>query len=447
MKLYAEISKSEALDDGTIKVWGYASTEVKDSDDEVIRADAMKAALPDYMKFGAVREMHQAKAAGTAIEASVEEDGRTYFGAHVVDSEAVKKVKAGVYKGFSIGGKVTKRDEMNKSIITGINLVEISLVDRPANPEAVFTMFKADTIENQVSAVDELADLLNKGEISPEALLEFAKSKKEPAPAVNSTEENTEGNTSTETADAEKAVKAEELKKGMSAVCWFADLLSGIGSLTDCAEWESQVEGDQSPIPQQLRDWLAQGIEIFKAMSEEETTELMADLQAMVKDDSAIETIEQSDKTGDLAKAGAKFSKDAKAKLAKAHQAIKEANDHLAAIGYEGNDADEDDAGKAGQADDLSKVTGELDLVKSQLSKVMTEKESLEKRLKAIEAQPAPGKALLKAIDKTADQGGEGLSKANKDSETDLVKGSHGDVNEVASLIKSIHKQGGVLTL
>ena len=105
IKLYAEIGKSEELSDGTIKVWGYASTNTVDADGETVTADAMKAALPDYMKFGAVREMHDSKkAAGTAIEASVGDDGRTFFGAHIVDAEAVKKVKAGVYKGFSIGG-------------------------------------------------------------------------------------------------------------------------------------------------------------------------------------------------------------------------------------------------------------------------------------------------------------------------------------------------------
>ena len=84
MKLYGEISKTEAQDDGTIKVWGFASSTAVDSDGDTITAEAMKAALPDYMKFGAVREMHQAKAAGTAIEAEVQEDGRTYFGAHIV---------------------------------------------------------------------------------------------------------------------------------------------------------------------------------------------------------------------------------------------------------------------------------------------------------------------------------------------------------------------------
>ena len=143
-KLYAEIAKMEAQDDGTVKVWGYASSEAVDSDGEVIAAEAMKAAIPDYMKFGAVREMHGSNAAGTAIEINVEDDGRTFFGAHIVDPVAVTKVKTGVYKGFSIGGSVTSRDELNKSQITGLKLTEISLVDRPANPDAVFTCFKAD---------------------------------------------------------------------------------------------------------------------------------------------------------------------------------------------------------------------------------------------------------------------------------------------------------------
>ena len=40
---------------------------------EAPTVETMKAALPDYLKFGAVREMHQAKAAGTAIEAEVQD--------------------------------------------------------------------------------------------------------------------------------------------------------------------------------------------------------------------------------------------------------------------------------------------------------------------------------------------------------------------------------------
>ena len=157
-KLYAEIAKMEAQDDGTVKVWGYASSEAVDSDGEIIAAEAMKAAIPDYMKFGAVREMHGSNAAGTAIEINVEDDGRTFFGAHIVDPVAVTKVKTGVYKGFSIGGSVTARDELNKSQITGLKLTEISLVDRPANPDAVFTCFKADKPKDEEEADKEEDD-------------------------------------------------------------------------------------------------------------------------------------------------------------------------------------------------------------------------------------------------------------------------------------------------
>ena len=35
-KLYAEISKTESQDDGTVKVWGYASSQAVDSDGVLI---------------------------------------------------------------------------------------------------------------------------------------------------------------------------------------------------------------------------------------------------------------------------------------------------------------------------------------------------------------------------------------------------------------------------
>jgi hypothetical protein len=180
MKLYADISKTEPQDDGTLKVWGFASSDAKDSDGETITPDAMKAAIPDYMKFGAVREMHGSSAAGTAIEIAVDEVGKTTFGAHIIDPIAVKKISHGVYKGFSIGGKATSRDPVNKTIITGLKLVEVSLVDRPANPDAVFTMFKAEKSTDEVadlekSAIADIAEMLNSKTITPSQILKAAK--------------------------------------------------------------------------------------------------------------------------------------------------------------------------------------------------------------------------------------------------------------------------------
>jgi HK97 family phage prohead protease len=142
-KLYGTISKVEDNPDGTITVYGIASSNSRDGAGEIVHSDAMKAALPDYSKFPALREMHQSIAAGRVVEADVDEDGITNIAALVVDPTAILKVKTGVYAGFSIGGKVTKRDSADRTIITGLRLVEISLVDSPCNPDASISMWKA----------------------------------------------------------------------------------------------------------------------------------------------------------------------------------------------------------------------------------------------------------------------------------------------------------------
>lgn len=149
---FGQILKTEEQDDGTIKVYGIASTGSRDGANEIVAPEAMKAALPDYSKFPSLREMHDAqKAAGTVLEAYVDDDGATQISAHVVDPIAVKKVQTGVYKGFSIGGKVLARDTQDRSIIKGLRLIEISLVDTPCNPDAVLTMWKAEAMTNPTS--------------------------------------------------------------------------------------------------------------------------------------------------------------------------------------------------------------------------------------------------------------------------------------------------------
>src|SRR5438477_11035556 len=55
MRFYWPIQK---LDHEQHMVWGYASTEAEDEQGEVIRRDALAAALEDYMRFANIREMH-----------------------------------------------------------------------------------------------------------------------------------------------------------------------------------------------------------------------------------------------------------------------------------------------------------------------------------------------------------------------------------------------------
>lgn len=140
--IYGALSKIEEQADGTLRVFGIASSGSRDDAGEIVDPAAMKAALPEFAAHPSIREMHQPIAAGRALEVSVDKDGITHVVAHVVDPGTVSKVRHRVLTGFSIGGRVLKRDPNDPTIIRAIKLNEISLVDRPANPDAVVNLFK-----------------------------------------------------------------------------------------------------------------------------------------------------------------------------------------------------------------------------------------------------------------------------------------------------------------
>jgi hypothetical protein len=143
--LYAELRKVEDQDDDSVRVTGFASSEAVDADGEVVTASAIRDSLPDYFRngTGALREMHQMVAAGVVVEAEIDGANRTVVIAKVVDPGTIRKLRAGVFRGFSIGGKVLARDPKNRKLVTKIRLDEISLVDRPSNPEATLDVWKA----------------------------------------------------------------------------------------------------------------------------------------------------------------------------------------------------------------------------------------------------------------------------------------------------------------
>lgn len=161
-KFYAAITKT---DPSQHMVYGYASTEALDSQGEIVKKDALKAALSDYMRFANIREMHQPKAVGKTKQASLDAKG-LYIGVKVVDKDAWEKVEEGVYNGFSIGGHV---GTMVDNEITALSLSEISLVDRPANPEAVFDVWKRDTtVEKKTFSDDDRKQLASEGKAMPD---------------------------------------------------------------------------------------------------------------------------------------------------------------------------------------------------------------------------------------------------------------------------------------
>lgn len=126
------------IDKDRRQVSGYASTPTVDMDGEIVSLDAVKKALPGYWEWRNIREMHTSSAVGVAKEANVDHTG-LFVTAKIVDDDAWQKCVEQVYKGFSIGGKKLAK---TGNTITEIDLVEISVVDRPANPDCRFAVQK-----------------------------------------------------------------------------------------------------------------------------------------------------------------------------------------------------------------------------------------------------------------------------------------------------------------
>ena len=158
---YAQIVKYDKNDDGTLMVYGKATDDTLDLDSQICDPKWLDEAMPRWFKSGGnIREMHGPSAAGIAKEYEAKSDGH-FIGVHVVDPLAAKKVETGVYQGFSIGIKsprvVRDTKAVNGRIIDG-QIIEVSLVDRPANPSAKLILAKAVEGETTLVQVEELME-------------------------------------------------------------------------------------------------------------------------------------------------------------------------------------------------------------------------------------------------------------------------------------------------
>jgi hypothetical protein len=162
---YAAIIKQEKQDDGSLLVYGKATDDSLDIDQQICDDVWLSSAMPEWFKSGGnIREQHSSIAAGVAKEYESKADGH-YISVLVVDPVSVKKVESGVLKGFSIGIKSPRvvRDQKaaNGRIIDG-QIVEVSLVDRPANPNAKLMLAKSVEGETSLVKVEEYSEKADK---------------------------------------------------------------------------------------------------------------------------------------------------------------------------------------------------------------------------------------------------------------------------------------------
>ncbi len=398
MKLYAEISKR---DEESRMVWGYASTEATDSQGEVIKADAISAALADYMKFANIREMHQPSAVGVTKEAAMTEKG-LFIGAHVVDDIAWNKVKAGVYKGFSIGGQALKRDDTNKNTITEIRLTEISLVDRPANPEALFELWKGDGMSNEMTkeqAVERLAEMLNKGEIDPVELVKSFEKKEEPKEEPKSEEEPKEEPKAEEKPKEEPKVDEEPKEEPKE-------------ELKEEPKEEPKSEEEPKEEPK-AEEKPKEEPKVDEEPKEEPKEELKEEPKEEPKSE---EEPKEEPKAEEKPKEEPKVEEDKKSKKSDSAEDLKKAEDFGDLLKAELAKADEKHAEEIAK---FEKLAGDL-----------SEKlEKMASRLKELEDIPAAAKGSLMSVSKASDVD----SVAKEEEPADAM-----------SAIKKIHQSGGI---
>lgn len=149
----ANIEKWEEDPDGTLYVYGKATTPEVDTDEQVVASEWSGAALKQWLdEAPALRVQHNSQrdpaGSGVALEVNRDGDGAHWLKAAVDEPVAQRLVKKRHLRAFSVGiaRPVIERDVTGKArggIIKGGRIVEVSLVDSPANRSCFLELAKA----------------------------------------------------------------------------------------------------------------------------------------------------------------------------------------------------------------------------------------------------------------------------------------------------------------
>jgi len=419
--------------------------------------------------LGNVREMHTLKAAGKVTRLDCLDVEKAFeFELEIVDDDSMAKVEAGVLTGISQGGKYGRRWQDGSYIrYTAGKVNELSLVDYPCNPTGTFSMVKADGAEVTVSTVEpegaamrfvgallidaetpldyreiliaQPADMLKslfpeggpdgmqkrdfdaaerqaavaRGEAMPDGAFPIAKpediavvlkafghaSDKTAAKAWIERRAKELGATSDLPVGWEGSTKKDIMQKGFDQVVSLTTLIQSLRWLTSTVIGEAAAEQDGSKIPDRLVVWVKDGVVILGDMMTEESTEAMAALQASLDalPPAAAAVMESAAKVEDMAKAGARNNKTDQSRI----QAI---HDHAASLGAHCPEHE------GGGLPSMVKIAGELTSMRSRLTDAIAENDVMQKRIRELEGEPAPGGPgrTNVVVDKANDLGGQG---------------------------------------
>lgn len=409
--IFAKLTK---VDEEKRLVFGRAAEEAVDKSDEIMDYMSSK---PHFQKWSAdiaadtggknlgnVRAMHGKVAAGALTAINFNDAAKAVdVCAHIVDDAEWKKVLAGVYTGFSIGGSYIGEKKVEKA--DGRDVVrytarpsEVSLVDRPCMTGAkFFDVQKADGSTVHVDFVEVTADELE----------------------VNGTPE--------EVAALASLMKTEGMNVG--------DLVKGLPAWL--AAKKKGKDGKDATDPKADPEDAADGgdDEAAEKLAKAETDRL-----AKVETDAVDAMAKLGDDLFDaLKKIGARNSKADAEKLAAIHDAT-------LALGHACPSAADDDAEKLAKAetDRLAKVKADADapllkLVSDAVAPLQKLLDAQAAEIALLKSQPAAPTVRLRAVAK-----GEDVVVETTLAKVEPIITADGQKHEAGGLIKALHAQGGI---
>lgn len=174
--------KAPMITDGPQRIIeGWASTNDVDRYKEIVTPEAFRETLPEYMKNSIMYFGHEwwALPIGKVISAEIRDKG-LWIKAMISETagDIWKEIEEGILKCLSIGYRLLRwEDDAEKEIRTllKIDLMEISVVGIPANPNAIFEAAKAKglKIEYLKTILPAQAGILQEGNMDPKLLEEL----------------------------------------------------------------------------------------------------------------------------------------------------------------------------------------------------------------------------------------------------------------------------------
>ncbi len=462
LQLFAQIRK---VDEEKRLVFGRLADDTVDKADEAMDYDGSK---PHFVKWseaiakdtggasvGNLRAMHGKVAAGKFTEIIYDDAAKTIdVVAKVVDDNEWKKVVEGVYTGFSIGGSyvgaktVEKMDDGREIKRYVASPTEGSLVDRPCNKNALFfEVQKADgvvakvdfvnqpiaveadplTIKGSADEVAKLAKYMNDNGLTMADVLAKVET---PAPVAAVVVQTPE----------ELAKIADgALRKGMWSCSSMASVIGSLQSLQSDAAYQAYFNAG-SDMAKRIGACISLCGQVLKEMVDAEIADIGEDATVM----------ELAEKIGALAK----FEGDPLLVLVKVGarnnkadaDRIQAIHDHSNTLGAACADPAADKTAPAGDLAKLDDVAAEERLAKAlaPMQKLLDDQTVVLNKALAdvamLKAQPAPTTVTLRAITKAEDVGSDDTPIAKVAPVVDTAGVTH----EPASLIKSLHRSGGV---